>query len=162
MNDLWAPWRINYVRQKIKQKGCLFCRFAKEKHKEKKNLVFLTSKLSFSVLNKFPYNNGHVLVCPRRHLENLSQLNKEESLNLVALLIKTQKMLDACLSPQGYNIGINIGRVGGAGIEHHLHIHVVPRWRGDTNFMPIISKTKVISQSLQELYRKLKKISKNA
>ncbi|MEW6170087.1 MAG: HIT domain-containing protein [Candidatus Omnitrophota bacterium] len=162
MTTLWAPWRINYVGKTLKQKGCLLCKFAKEKRPNKKNLVFLTSKLSFSVLNKFPYNNGHVMICPRRHIKNLSQLAKNEILDLIELLIKTQKLLDTSLSAQGYNIGINIGRVAGAGIENHLHIHLVPRWKGDTNFMPIIAKTKVISQSLEELFKKLKKLSKNA
>ncbi len=162
MKNLWAPWRINYVQPKRKKKGCLLCKFAKEKHKERKNLVFLSSKLTFAVLNKFPYNNGHAMICPRRHLKNLSQLSKEEVLGLVAALIKTQKYLDTCLSAQGYNIGINIGSVSGAGIDRHLHIHIVPRWKGDTNFMPVIAKTKVISQSLQDLFGKLNKLSKHA
>lgn len=108
------------------------------------------------MLNLYPYNNGHLLVAPQRHIRNLCQLKKQETLDLFSALNLSQKLLDRVLKPQGYNIGINLFRASGAGITGHLHIHLVPRWHGDTNFMPVLSKSKVISQSLDELYKQLK------
>lgn len=153
MDRLWAPWRYNYIKkQKEKKSGrCLFCGIAKSKN-DKKNLIFLRGRYSFCVLNAFPYNNGHVMVVPYRHIYNLKELKDTESLDLIKLLNHTINLLDRSLGPKGYNIGINIGRNAGAGLMH-MHIHIVPRWRGDSNFMPIIYNTKIISQSLDELYR---------
>ena len=162
MDKLWAPWRIKYIQPKKKEKGCLLCKIAKDKANDKKNLVLLRSKSAFCVFNAFPYNNGHMMICPTAHKRRLQQLSRQEILELTDLLVRTQGLLNSCLHPQGYNIGINLGSCAGAGIAKHLHIHLVPRWRGDTNFMPVISKTKVISQSLEELYRELKKRIKNA
>jgi len=109
------------------------------------------------MLNIFPYNNGHVMVAPNRHVASLDKLKEKELLELLKLINRTKNKLDKCLRPEGYNIGANIGRIAGAGFPGHVHIHIVPRWNGDTNFMPVIGNTKVISQSLQELYKKLKK-----
>src|SRR3989338_8462617 len=155
MEKLWAPWREKYVKKIIKaQKGSIFTRMLKEK-KDKKNYIFIRSRHSFSVLNLYPYNNGHILIVPNRQVFDLSQLRKEERDDLLDLLDTTKELLDQVLHPQGYNIGINLGRVAGAGMPEHLHIHVVPRWRGDVNFMPVTATTKVISQSLDSLYKKL-------
>lgn len=162
MDKLWAPWRINYIRNNKKEKGCLLCRMAKAKQRDNENLVFLRKGKAFCVLNKFPYNNGHVMICPLAHKKDLKYLTRGEVSDLIGLLIEAQGLLDKTLSPQGYNIGINIGKVSGAGVDKHLHIHLVPRWVGDTNFMPVISNTRVISQSLTELYRLLKRRAKNA
>ena len=156
MDKLWAPWRVKYVTKLIrKTRGCVFCRILREK-KDKKNFVFHRSICSFAVLNIYPYNNGHILIVPYRHVDDLSKLNRTEKEDLWESLEITKKRLDKVLHPKGYNIGINIGKVAGAGFPGHLHIHVVPRWGGDVNFMPIIGNTKVISQSLQALYRRLK------
>lgn len=152
MDKLWAPWRINYIKQK-ETKGCLFCNSKKAK---KGSLVVFQTRHSLCMLNKFPYNNGHLMVSPLKHVTWLSALNKEETLDLFKSLENAKKLLDQVLKPQGYNIGINYLETAGAGIAQHLHIHIVPRWKGDTNFMPVIFKTKVISQSLQELEIKLK------
>jgi ATP adenylyltransferase len=130
---------------------------AKQKTQDAKNLVFLRSEYSFGVLNKFPYTNGHAMICPNSHKKELKDLEAVEMLDLLKLLTRVQKRLNKILSPQGYNIGINVGSCAGAGIRKHLHMHLVPRWKGDTNFMPILSGTKVVSQSLKELYRQLKK-----
>lgn len=155
MDKLWAPWRVKYVTEMIgKTKGCVFCRMLKEK-KDKKNLILIRTKLSFTVLNLFPYNNGHVLVLPNRHVADLSKLTEEENTDLFRLLNYTKSLLDKTLKPAGYNIGMNLGRVAGAGFPGHLHIHIVPRWKGDSNFMPVIGETKVISQSLKILHEKL-------
>jgi ATP adenylyltransferase len=152
MNKLWAPWRVNYVRSK-KAKGCIFCLALKD---PQSNYVVFNTKYSVCILNIFPYNNGHLMVSPLRHLADISRLKEEEALDLFKSVKKAKKMLDNVLRPQGYNIGINLNDVAGAGIKAHLHIHIVPRWRGDNNFMPVLGATKVISQSLKELYKQLK------
>lgn len=151
---LWAPWRINYIRKK-KQKGCIFCRAVKAKG-GKKDYVLFKTRYSVGMLNIFPYNNGHCMVSPARHIGKLEQLTDEESLDLFKSLNRIKRLLDKVLKPDGYNIGINIGRSSGAGIVSHLHLHIVPRWIGDTNFMPTVYGTKIISQSLDELYIQLK------
>ncbi|MDD5246380.1 MAG: HIT domain-containing protein [Candidatus Omnitrophica bacterium] len=157
MDKLWAPWRINYISAK-KQKKCIFCAAAKSGDEE--NTVFGT-KYSVCILNIYPYNNGHLMVSPRRHAKDLNLLSDEEVLDLIKAVNKAKALLEKCLRPQGFNIGVNLSAVAGAGITGHLHIHIVPRWQGDTNFMPIIYGTKVISQSLKELRKKLKKCLKN-
>jgi len=155
LNKLWAPWRINYVQGK-KTKGCTFCKILKNKN-DKKDLVLLRSTHCFAVLNKFPYNNGHVLIVTNRHIKSFEQLKDQELFDINKTLILVKSRLKKILKPQGFNIGANVGKVAGAGIVNHLHIHLVPRWSGDTNFMPIIANMKVISQSLQELHRQFKK-----
>ena len=150
MQKIWAPWRIKYIKNK-KKKGCIFCQSAKSN-----KFLIIKTKHSIAILNIFPYNNGHMLVAPLRHIRDLSQLDNEEIIDLINTLNRTKSLLDKTLRPDGYNIGINISKSAGAGIPGHLHIHIVPRWKGDTNFMPIIFNTKVISQSLQELYMILK------
>ncbi len=150
---IWAPWRIKYIQKKYK--GCLFCKIAKSKN-DSRNFLVKRGKFSFSVLNIYPYNNGHVMVAPERHVADLNSLAEDELLDLLNNLNEIKSILEKILKPQGFNIGINIGRVAGAGFPGHLHIHIVPRWNGDTNFMPVTAKTKVLSQSLAELYKKLK------
>ena len=147
---LWAPWRINYVQGK-KTKGCIFCQAVKTK----RDYVVFRTRHSVVMLNIFPYNNGHLMVSPLRHVNDTAKLNQVEVVDLFAALNKAKDLLQAVLKPQGFNVGINLGRAAGAGIAGHLHIHIVPRWVGDTNFMPITAHTKVISQSLKELHKKL-------
>ena len=154
MKRLWAPWRIGYVSATKKPKGCLLCTLSKSRQ-DGKNLVFLRTKRSFAVLNLFPYNNGHVMIVPQRHVKALNLLDTQELLDLLECLKQSQAKLAKVLKPQGFNIGINEGAVAGAGIENHLHIHIVPRWKGDVNFMPVLSSTKIISQSLKALYQSL-------
>lgn len=151
MDKLWAPWRINYIRQK-KQSGCIFCKAGKGR----KDYLVFRSAYAIAVLNIYPYNNGHIMVAPSRHVARLDKLKDEEALELFRAVKKAQGLLDKVMKPRGYNIGINLGRIGGAGITGHLHIHIVPRWTGDTNFMPVISNAKVVSQSLDELFKQLK------
>lgn len=154
MDRLWAPWRVGYIHNSKKTKSCLFCGVAKEKA-DKKNLVIFRSKHVFSILNKFPYNNGHLMVCPYRHIKDLGRLDAAETLDLFAVLNKMQLLLKSTLRPDAFNLGMNIGRVAGGGMPDHLHLHIVPRWKEDTNFMPALFSTKVISQSLEELYDNL-------
>lgn len=152
MRYLWAPWRMDYILEK-KQKGCIFCNTSKEGGDEK-NLILWQSDNAFVIMNRFPYNNGHLMVVPRRHCTDLDQLSKEELQEVFYLLKVSTQVLKECLHPHGFNIGINIGKVGGAG-EDHIHFHIVPRWRGDTNFMPVLSATKIIPEYLEETYHKL-------
>ena len=149
---LWAPWRVSYTRGK-KTKKCIFC---KSISASSASFVIYKTKHSVSLLNIYPYNNGHAMIAPRRHVKELAHLKEAEILDLVRTLNRTQMLLDKVLNPEGYNIGINISESAGAGIVGHLHIHLVPRWKGDTNFMPILSNTKVISQALDDLYKQLK------
>jgi ATP adenylyltransferase len=157
MNKLWAPWRINYVNAKAKTKGCIFCRAKKNKLAD--YVIFKTDK-SICLLNIYPYNNGHLLISPLRHVADIELMSQEEILDIFRCLKRAKILLQKVLKPQGYNLGFNLGRPAGAGITGHLHLHVVPRWVGDTNFMPVTSNTKVISQSLDELSRRLKNAEK--
>ena len=155
MKNIWAPWRSEFIYQR-KKGGCIFCD-ARDSKDLKKYFVIKKSKYSFSLLNLYPYNNGHIMVCPKRHKPSLEKLTQLELTDLMLLVNKSTKMLDKALKPDGYNIGINIGKISGAGYPGHVHIHIVPRWQGDTNFMPLFSDTKIISESLNSLYERLKK-----
>lgn len=153
MDKLWAPWRVKYITKIVKEpKGCVFCRMLKEKN-DKKNLIVIRRNNTYAVLNLFPYNNGHLLVLPNRHVNDLRKLTKPEREELLDLVEEVQTLLDKTLKPGGYNVGLNLGKVAGAGFPGHLHFHVVPRWKGDVNFMPVTAQTKVISQSLAALYQ---------
>ena len=153
---LWAPWREAYfaVTRNPPLKGCLFCRLKRSKP-DKENQILTKGPLGFSLLNRYPYNNGHLMVVPNRHVARLDQLSPEEWVELLRLGTDAVARLEKVMHPHGYNLGINIGRAAGAGIPGHLHLHIVPRWIGDTNFMPTIANTKVISQSLASSYRLL-------
>lgn len=156
MDKLWAPWRVNYISAAAKSKGCLFCEASKAS-KDKKNLIVLRSRMVFAMLNKYPYNNGHVLIAPYRHIKDIKYFNDEETADMFHTICAVQKALNETLHPHGFNIGINIAGAAGAGMPNHLHAHIVPRWRKDTNFMPVIFNVKIISQSLEQLYGKLHK-----
>jgi ATP adenylyltransferase len=156
MNRLWSPWRAAYITGS-KPTGCVFCQVPSE-NKDAANLILFRSALCYVMLNRYPYNNGHLMVIPYQHVDTplalepatLSEMMDLNNLCLVAL--------DESLHPDGYNIGMNIGAPAGAGIKDHIHLHVVPRWIGDTNYMPVIGETRVISESLEESYIKLKRI----
>jgi ATP adenylyltransferase len=152
MKFLWAPWRMDYILEK-KQEGCLFCSKLLEKG-DRENLILHRGTGGFVMMNKFPYNNGHLMVIPIRHSLYLDELQEHEVKELFYLINMTTQVLRETLHPQGFNIGINIGKAGGAG-EDHLHVHIVPRWAGDTNFMPILGETKVVPQYLDETYQTL-------
>jgi len=154
---LWAPWRVKYIMNlKKKSRVCVFCQIARQKQ-DRKNYILTRAKHSFAVLNIYPYNDGHTLIIPYRHVNDLSKLCWDEKMDLISLMESTKALLDKTLKPKGYNIGLNLGRIAGAGFPGHVHIHVVPRWGGDVNFMPVIAQTKVISQSLDTLYGKMVK-----
>lgn len=154
MEKIWAPWRKHYIALKKRGKSskCIFCIGKKDKISDKKNHILKRNKYAFSILNRYPYNNAHVMIAPYRHVKSLELLKEEELLGLVNLVNYTKKKIDKFLKPAGYNIGLNIGKVAGAGFAGHVHIHIVPRWEGDTNFMPVISNTKIVSYSLAEMH----------
>lgn len=161
MEKLWAPWRVKYITKVIRGKGggCVFCHIFKEK-KDRQNFIITRTKHSYSVLNIYPYNNGHILIIPNRHVNDTGKLTTEERDDLMDLFESTKKLLDKVMTPQGYNVGINLGKAAGAGFPTHVHIHLVPRWTGDVNFMPVTGHTKVMSQSLRSLYGQLVKANK--
>lgn len=159
MDKIWAPWRKKYVTHK-KPESCIFCAGSKESQDEK-NYIVKRTKHSFVMLNIFPYNNGHLMAAPYKHTPDLNDLSEEELIDLMNLVRLSQRLLKKVLKPAGFNIGMNIGTSAGAGVADHLHIHIVPRWTGDTNFMPIIADTKLISESLDSLYKSLKDVEKD-
>lgn len=157
IETLWAPWRMEYILsfKDEERPPCIFCeRFPKDD--DKNNLILYRRDLSFVIMNRFPYNSGHLMVVPYKHTGNFQDLTSEENIELMEVLQLSQRVLTEVMAPQGFNIGMNLGRVGGAGIDDHVHWHLVPRWNGDTNFMPIIGETKVISEALDKTYDKLK------
>ncbi len=155
MNKLWAPWRKEYISVK-KKKTCIFCIDKKKRSRDAERYILKRTPHSFSVLNRYPYNNAHVLAAPYRHVSTLESLSEKELLDIMTLVNYTKKKIDRFLKPAGYNIGINVGKVAGAGFPGHVHIHLVPRWDGDTNFMPVISNTKVVSYSLKDMWKLLR------
>jgi ATP adenylyltransferase len=151
--NLWAPWRMEYILSK-KTKECIFC-LDKDESQDKKKLILFRSSLSFVIMNRYPYNNGHLMVAPFKHVPALEDLDGDTALNMFTLLKNSLGILRRCLRPEGFNVGINMGRVGGAGIEDHLHIHIVPRWNGDTNFMPVVGDVRVMPEHLDDTYNRL-------
>jgi len=152
---IWAPWRAKFVLGK-KEKGCVFCKRFKMKDSSK-NLVLYRGNKCFVILNKFPYNSGHTLIVPNRHVGQIENLAVEEANEFFELTRITVRLIKKCLKPNSLNLGMNLGRSSGAGVPAHLHMHIVPRWIGDTNFMPVIGKTDVISIPLGPIYKFLKK-----
>jgi ATP adenylyltransferase len=154
MDQLWAPWRLSYVLSAKTPRAddpCFICQGLAEQE-DRRNLIVRRTPRSVVVLNRFPYNNGHLLIAPRLHKGRLDELDSGELLETMETLRHMLHVLDSLMHPDGYNIGLNLGRAAGAGLPGHLHWHVVPRWDGDTNFMPVVSDTKVIVQALETLY----------
>ena len=152
MNQLWAPWRMTYIAAiDRKDEGCIFCTKHTDRD-DRKNLVLYRGNKCYVIMNLFPYNNGHLLVIPYEHVPDICRLEKSASSELWDLLCLSRNALTSAFHPDGFNIGINIGRTAGAGIDSHAHAHIVPRWNGDTNFMSVLGDTKVISQALEETY----------
>lgn len=172
-DNLWAPWRINYIlglsneanpsnensSQKSETDECFICHNLKSSQDDDRNYVLWRTQRSIVILNRFPYNNGHLLIAPNRHIPDLNHAYENEMLDMMKLIKESQRALSLAIKPHGFNIGMNFSRCAGAGLPGHMHIHVVPRWDGDTNFMSVCSNTKVISQSLSELLELLKKVS---
>ncbi|MBD3344657.1 MAG: HIT domain-containing protein [Chitinivibrionales bacterium] len=153
---LWAPWRKSYITGVDKKdNGCIFCEVPRQKN-EREALILLKGTLNYIIMNLYPYNNGHLMVVPYEHTADMLSLSDDTSNEMWKLLCTCKKALSRAFNPDGFNIGINQGRVAGAGIDQHIHMHIVPRWSGDTNFMPVVGETKVISQDLWDAYDELK------
>lgn len=155
LEKMWAPWRIGYILSNKKENGCVFCNAYNTKN-DKEKLVLVRSKHSFVIMNLYPYNAGHIMVVPNRHINSPELLTDKEQFDLFQMVNRSLDVIKNVMHPEGFNLGMNINRVAGAGIEDHIHIHIVPRWNGDTNFMSVVSDTKVISESIKETYKKLK------
>jgi ATP adenylyltransferase len=153
MKQLWAPWRLEYVAAADEQEGCIFC--LAEAGDDEEWLVVHRGERAFVLLNKFPYASGHLMIAPKRHVGELGELDDGEALELHRLAVQGLAALAETFGPQGYNLGWNLGRIAGAGIVDHVHLHVVPRWAGDTNFMPVLADVKVLPEALVETRRKL-------
>lgn len=159
--NLWAPWRIKYIQGLAQSNGCFLCSYLNTPQEDKENLVLWRTDHAFVVFNRFPYNNGHLLIAPNRHIADFSDASNDELLCMMRLMRDCKKALTLAIAPHGFNVGMNFGRCAGAGLPDHVHIHVVPRWNGDTNYMHVCSDTDVISQSMTELYDKLIEVSQN-
>jgi ATP adenylyltransferase len=152
--NLWAPWRMEYILSK-KSEECVFC-IGENPDGDKERLVLYRSRFCFVILNHYPYNNGHLMVAPLRHVASLQDLDEAASHDLFYLLQKCVAILTQTLHAEGFNLGANLGKVAGAGVDQHLHIHLVPRWAGDTNFMPVVADVRVMPECLEDTYRMLR------
>ena len=155
MDRIWAPWRIGFILKGENKGDCFLCQYPRE-NKDEAHLILYRGEKNFIILNVYPYNTGHLMVAPYRHIGKLDDITDEEAKEHFALVRLSVKLLNKVMQPAGFNTGMNLGRVAGAGIADHIHTHVVPRWQGDANFMPVISETKVLPESLTMTYRKLK------
>lgn len=153
---LWAPWRLEYIAQADEQDGCVFCAEALDSLAPAESLRVHSSDAAIALLNKFPYSSGHLMVAPRRHVGTLGELTDDEALEIHHLAVGAVDVLTLVYGPGGFNLGWNLGRVAGAGIADHVHLHVVPRWAGDTNFMPVLADVKVIPEHLLEARDRLR------
>ncbi len=151
-SPLWAPWRIEYIRQMKdgKEDGCFFCTDGSDPTLDEENFVLFRGTHAFAMLNRYPYNPGHLLVAPYRHVGDLADLTVDERNEMFELIIQGEQAIKGTMQPQGFNMGCNQGRVAGAAVDDHVHFHLVPRWNGDTNFMPILAHTDCIPQALAE------------
>jgi len=159
---LFSPWRSEYIEsfQNPKEEGCIFCNAKSENVDDDNSLVVYKGKEVFILMNRYPYNNGHLLIIPYRHIAKISEMNESERLETFYLIEKSVEALEKTMSAQGHNVGTNLGRVAGAGIEEHIHFHVVPRWNGDTNFMPVLGDVKLISEDMIKTKIRLSKYFK--
>ncbi|MDP7025695.1 MAG: HIT domain-containing protein [Candidatus Marinimicrobia bacterium] len=154
MNKIWAPWRIEYIRQP-KDEGCIFCD-KPQGGDDREMLILERGEFSFVLMNLYPYNNNHLMIAPYEHVDDPLQISQETKSEVMAFADKSMTILKKLINPDGFNFGANFGASAGAGIEEHIHYHLVPRWQGDTNFMPVLGHTKVLVQGLQESYDEMK------
>ena len=154
MNKLWAPWRMDYIRTP-KEDGCVFCK-KHQSTKDRENLLLFRGEESFVLMNLYPYSNGHLMISPYKHTSNTNDISSIGNQEIMFLTNKSMEIIKNTMGADGFNIGANLGKAAGAGIEEHLHFHIVPRWIGDTNFMPVVGNTKVMVEGLQETWDSMK------
>ncbi len=155
MEVLWAPWRMEYILSDNKKPDCIFCTDDKRGDDEER-LILYVGKKSMVMMNKYPYVNGHLLVAPVRHSHGLDMLHDEERLDLINMVESSIEILKKEFKPEGFNVGLNLGKVAGAGVEEHMHFHIVPRWHGDSNFMTVLADVRIIPEHIRETYMKLR------
>ena len=154
MNHLWSPWRMSYIENHTKENGCVFC-IAQAKADSEENLIAFRGKNAYVILNRFPYTSGHLMVIPFSHTPNLEELDAETRAEMMELTSRCTTELRQIYKPHGFNVGINMGEAAGAGVLGHVHIHIVPRWAGDTNFMSSVGETRVLPESLEQTYQRV-------
>ncbi len=155
MKNLWAPWRMEYILSNQKGANCIFCP-GRDRDQDAERLILHVGSRSSVMMNRFPYNNGHLLVAPIQHVPGLEQLSDEEGLDLLRMVRRSLDILKSIMNPEGFNVGLNLGHVAGAGMEEHMHFHIVPRWNGDTNYMTVLGEVRVIPEHIKETYKKLR------
>ena len=155
MNHIWSPWRMNYIENHEKQEGCVFCN-AQAKADSAENLIAFRGKNAYVILNRYPYTSGHLMVVPFTHISNLEELNAEIRAEMMELTTQCMGVLNRIYKPKGFNMGANIGEAAGAGVLGHVHIHIVPRWPGDTNFMSALGETRVLPEALEDTYQRVR------
>ena len=155
MNHLWSPWRMKYIEKREKVESCVFCN-AQSKADSAENLIAFRGKLAYVILNLYPYTSGHLMVVPFEHKPNLEELDPETRTEIMELTSQSMTVLRNIYKPQGFNMGANIGEAAGAGVRGHVHIHIVPRWAGDTNFMSTLGETRVLPESLEDTYQRVR------
>ncbi len=154
MKVLWAPWRMEYILSDKEEGECIFCP-GDNRNQDQARLFLYVGSLTLVIMNRFPYINGHLLVAPVRHVPDLESLTEKETLDLLFMVRRSIEVLKKVMSPEGFNVGLNLGSVAGAGVEAHLHFHIVPRWNGDTNYMSVLGEVRVIPEHIVETYGKL-------
>ena len=154
MEQIWAPWRMEFIMQGGKHTECFLCQKPRENNDEA-NYILYRGRENYILLNAYPYNPGHLMVAPYRHVGSLEETSGSELKEHIEVVKLGVRLLNHMVSPAGFNVGMNLGRVAGAGVADHIHTHIVPRWQGDTNFMPVVAETKVLSEALMETYKKL-------
>jgi ATP adenylyltransferase len=154
MKVVWAPWRMEYVGSDQKNEGCIFCP-GNDRTQDEKKLILYRSDWSIVLMNRFPYSNGHLLIAPLRHTSSFDSLSPDEKLDLLNMVERSASVLKDVMDPAGFNIGMNLGKVAGAGVEDHMHFHIVPRWSGDTNYMTVLGEVRIIPEHIQATYEKL-------
>ncbi len=155
MNHLWSPWRMTYIENHDKEEGCVFCN-AQAKEDSAENLIAFRGEHAFVILNRYPYTSGHLMVIPFLHKPNLEELDSATRAEMIELTSRCTTALKNIYNPQGFNVGANIGEAAGAGVKEHVHIHIVPRWKGDTNFMSTVGETRVLPEELESTYNRVK------
>jgi ATP adenylyltransferase len=155
MENLWAPWRMEYILSDKKGTGCVFCP-GDDRSGDKDRNILHVGPMSMVVMNKYPYNNGHLIVAPVIHVPDIGGLSNDENLDLILMVRSSMEILKKVMKPEGFNVGLNLGKVAGAGVEAHLHYHIVPRWSGDTNFMAVTGEVRVIPEHIKNTYDKLR------
>jgi ATP adenylyltransferase len=154
MKVIWAPWRMEYVGSDQASEGCIFCP-ADEPTQDEKRLILYRGEWSIVLMNRFPYSNGHLLIAPLRHISSFDSLSPDEKLDLLNMMERSMSVLKEVMNPGGFNIGMNLGKVAGAGVEDHMHFHIVPRWSGDTNYMTVLGEVRIIPEHIRATYEKL-------